>query len=61
MLYDYLIIYTLNGLSQDFEATATSAGRALEDLVQYVTGELGFTSAEIDQTQVICQGPALFS
>lgn len=57
MLYDFLIKYNLNGKPSEFHATSTSTGRAIEELVLYVTTELGQTSAEISDTEVICEGP----
>jgi hypothetical protein len=60
MLYDYLIFYTMDGVRREFLATATSSGRALEDLVRYVSGELGRITAEISDTTVDCEGPSAF-
>lgn len=57
MLYDFLITYLLNGAPAEFDAAATSAGRALEDLVRYVTTELQQPSAVIDQPRVTNHGP----
>lgn len=58
MLYDFVITYLLNGVPAEFDAAATSAGRALEDLVHYVTTELQQPTACIDQPRVTCQGPS---
>lgn len=58
MLYDFLITYLLNGVPAEFDAASTSAGRALEDLVRYVTDELGQPSMLIDQSCVTCLGPS---
>jgi len=58
MLYDFTITYLLNGVPAEFDAAATSAGRALEDLVRYVTVELQQPAMFIDQPRVTCQGPS---
>lgn len=57
MFYDFLINYMLNGVPAEFDAASTSAGRALEDLVRYVTDDLGQPSMLIEQSRVTCLGP----
>ena len=58
MIYDFTIAYVLAGVHAEFDAAATSAGRALEDLVRYVTTELEQPSACIDQPRVTNHGPS---
>lgn len=58
MLYDFTIQYDLNGIPAEFDAAATSTGRALEDLVRYVTTDLQQPAACIDHTRVTNHGPS---
>lgn len=59
-MFDYLITYQLGRKPEllEFQATARTTGAAIQDLVEYVTKDLGMTTAEISNTNVTCQGPS---
>lgn len=59
-MFDYLITYQLGSdpVILQFEATARTTGAAIQDLVNYVTKDLGLTTSEISNTHVTCQGPS---
>ncbi|UNY40588.1 hypothetical protein KLER11_gp03 [Pararheinheimera phage vB_PsoM_KLER1-1] len=61
-MFDYLITYQLGSdpTPLQFEATARTTGAAIQDLVDYVTKDLGLTTSEISNTKVTCEGPSTF-
>lgn len=60
MLYDYLIFYTLDGVSREFLATARCSLVARVNLLRYVRSELGRPFHAV--TDIVCEfeGPSAF-